>query len=118
ESGRVVAVIDPTEINSQVAQIQAQLDGARARLQQSTRGESLQIEQTSANIDQMREAVRSAEARLRVAEEQNRAQPKMTRSAIAQAEANLKAAGENLQLLKSSTHPQAVTTAESGYDEA
>ncbi len=67
-AGQIVAIIDPTEIDSQVAQIQAQLDGARAKFQQVTKGAGLQVEQTGAGIRLAEEALKSAEARLRVSE--------------------------------------------------
>ena len=44
--GQILADIDPTEINSQVAQIQAQLDGAMARHDQVRKNSSYQVDQT------------------------------------------------------------------------
>lgn len=118
EAKRIVAEIDPTEVNSQVAQLEAQLDGSRARLQQVTRGAGLQVKQTGHTIREVEQAVRTAEARLRVAEEQATTQPRLTGSAVAQAEASLKASRDNLEMIRSSTHPQAVTAVESGHEEA
>lgn len=117
-TGQLLAEIDPTEINSQVAQFQAQLEGARARYEQAKRAVLLSKDQTRANIRQYEEAVRAAEARLKAVQEEERAQPNLTESDIAQAEANFKAAQENWELLKRSTHPQTVVQARSGYDEA
>ncbi|MGC8668278.1 MAG: efflux RND transporter periplasmic adaptor subunit [Chthonomonadales bacterium] len=116
--GQVLAKIDPTEINSQVAQIKAQLDGARARYEQAVRAASWQVNQTDAAIKEARENLRTAQERLEVAREQSRTQPGLTRSAVAQAEASLKAAQDRLNLLKTSTHPQALVQAQSGYEEA
>ena len=116
--GQILAKIDPTEINSQVAQIQAQLDGARARYEQAVRAASWQVNQTNAAIQEARANLRSAEERLEVAREQSRTQPGLTKSAVAQAEASLKAAQDRLNLLKTSTHPQALVQAQSGYEEA
>jgi HlyD family secretion protein len=117
-SGQQLAVIDPTEIDSQVAQIQAQLDGARARYDQAIKSETYQKSQTSSGIAQGEEAVRVAEARLRMSEEENRAQPALTAGDLAQAEASLKSAREGLDLLKEASHPNAVVVAQSGYEEA
>lgn len=117
-TGQLLAEIDPTEINSQVAQIQAQLDGARARYQQAVRAVSYQQDQTVASIRQQEEALRSAEARLRSALAEQASQPVLSASEIAQADATLRAAQDNLALLSNSTHPQAVVNAKSGYDEA
>jgi len=117
-AGQLLAEIDPTEIDSQVEQIRAQLDGAKARYEQAKRSVFYQMDQTEAGIRQYREALRAAEARLKVAEEENRAQPNLTASEVAQAEANLRAARDNLTLLKNSTHPQAVVQAQSSYEDA
>jgi HlyD family secretion protein len=116
--GQSLAVIDPTEINSQVAQMQAQLDGAKARYDQAKTSVTYQQDQTTSGIAQAEQGVRSAEARLRMAEEENRAQPAMTAGDVAQAEAALKSAKESRDLLKAASHPNAIVAAESGYDEA
>ncbi len=116
--GQLLAKIDPTEINSQVAQIDAQLDGAKARWEQAKRSVTLQEEQTKESISQAEQARNTALARLQVAKLQSRAQPQLTASAIKQAQANLNTARENLELLRNSTHPQAVVQAQSGFEEA
>lgn len=116
--GQLLAEVDPTEINSQVEQIRAQLDGAKARYEQAKRGVTYQEEQTQAAIRQYEQALRSAEARLKVVQEEDRAQPGLTASEIAQAEANVRAAEESLQLLQEATHPQAVVQAQSSYEDA
>jgi HlyD family secretion protein len=117
-AGQLLAEIDPTEINSQVEQMRAQLDATKARYEQSLRGVSYQKDQTHAGIDQNVQALRAAEARLKVAEQENASQPSLTASDIAQAEAGLKSAQDSLTMLKNSTHPQAVVAAESGFDDA
>lgn len=117
-SGQVLAEIDPTEINSQVAQIQAQVDGARARLAQALTNVKYQKEQTDSAIRQAEEAVASAEARLRSAEAQARTQPDIVASDVQQAEANLESARKTLELLRSTTHPQQIVQARVSVDEA
>lgn len=117
-AGQTLVLIDPTEINSQVAQTQAQLDGVRARLRQAERGADYQIDQTGAGIVQARQALRAAEARLRQAQTENAVQPARTRSEIAQAEAAYAGAKNSLVLLQSATQPQAVVQAETGFAEA
>lgn len=117
-AGQVLAEIDPTEINSQVDQIRAQVDGARARLAQTVRAVAYQKEQTDADVRQAEEGVRSAEARLRSAERDYATQPEITRTEIAQAEASLASAQKSLVLLQESTHPQARVQAQTGLDEA
>lgn len=118
KEGQILAVIDPTEINSQVAQIQAQLDGALAHLKQAEKGADYQKVQTVSGIDQARETLRTAQARLRVAEQQNQIQPSLSGSALRQAEANLQSAKDALAGLNESAHPQAVVQAQAAYDEA
>jgi len=117
-AGDVLAEIDPTEINSQVAQMRAQLDGARARLTQSHRSVTYQEAQTRGSVEQYGQAVASAEARLRSAEEDARVQPQLTASEIAQAEAGLRSAEQALEILRTSTQPQALVQARTGLDEA
>lgn len=117
-TGQALAEIDPTEINSQVAQIQAQLDGAQARYQQALRGVLYQQDVTVAGVRQQEETLRASQARLRVAQQEQTSQPQLSASEIDQAEAGLKSAQDNLTLLTNSTHPQAVVNAQSGYDEA
>ena len=116
--GQLLAEIDPTEINSQVAQIVAQLDGARARVEQARKAESLQREQTQEGIRQAERALDAAEARLRVSEINSRSQPNLTASAIRQAEAQVRTSREQLALMEDSTHPQATVQAQSGFEDA
>jgi HlyD family secretion protein len=117
-AGQLLGAIEPTEIDSQVEQIRAQLAGARAHLAQARRGVRYQEEQTHAAIRQAEEAVRAAEARFSSAQEESRAQPQLAASAIAQAEAALKSAQDGLALLVNATHPEALVQARSNCDEA
>ncbi|NLI00627.1 MAG: HlyD family efflux transporter periplasmic adaptor subunit [Chthonomonadales bacterium] len=117
-AGQVLAEIDPTEINSQVDQIRAQLDGARARLAQAMKGVGYQHEQTISSIAQAREAVKAAEARLQSARRERDAQPEIVNSDVRQAEASLTSAEKTLELLQTSTHPQALVQAQTGVTEA
>ncbi len=116
--GQALADIDPTEINSQVEQIRAQLDAARARYEQAIKAVSYQKDQTANQLNVDTQALNSAEARYKSAVEENNAQPALTESDIASAEASLKTAKNSLSLLKASTHPQAVVAAETGYIDA
>lgn len=118
QAGQLLAEIDPTEINSQVEQIRAQWQAARARLEQARRSVDYQIEQTRSAIEQGRESVAAAEARLRVAQEQNRAQPGLSQSELQQAEAALRAAEQARDLLNEATHPQAMVQARSDLADA
>lgn len=117
-AGQVLAEIDPTEINSQVDQMRAQLDGARARLAQALKGVEYQQAQTRALVTQAQQAVTSAEARLQSAKKERATQPEIYKSDVAQAEASLAAAQKSLDLLRDATHPQALVQAKSALDEA
>ncbi len=117
-AGQQLADIDPTEINSQVEQIRAQLDAARARYEQTVRSASYQKDQNKYQIYHDTQALKTAEARYKSAIEENNAQPLLTASDISSAEASLKTAKDTLSLLKASTHPQAIVAAETGYMDA
>src|SRR5437870_2239221 len=83
KAGELLGEIEPTEINSQVEQTRAQVDGSRARLEQAKRGVRYQVAQTQAGRRQAEEALHAAEARLQVSQEECRAQPELTASAVA-----------------------------------
>ncbi len=117
-AGTLLAEIDPTEINSQVAQYRAQLAGARARLTQAQHGVSYQSEQTTSGVQVAAQALASAQLRLRVAQEESAAQPQLTDSDVEQCKASLQSAIDALNLAKTATHPQAVVVAQSGYEDA
>lgn len=117
-AGQFLAAIDPTEINSQVAQIRAQWDGARSRGEQSQRAVAYQVTQTRTGIEQARANLLTAQSRLQVAQEANRAQPALTAGEIAQAEAALRSAQQSADLLRASGHPQAIVQAQTAFEEA
>ena len=124
-AGQALAMIDPQEINSQVAALRAQLKGTEARLASARKNSHYQQSQTSTNIDAVRQNVQSAKARLDIAETEAKVQPKLTDQSIQIAQAslesarsNLKALQDNQSLLVESTHPNAVVTAQSAYEQA
>jgi HlyD family secretion protein len=117
-AGQLLAEIDPTEVNAQVAQFRAQLAGAQARLEQARKGAVYQKDQTAASIRQTREAFLAAQAQLKAAEAESRSQPSLYQSDVAQAEANLRAAQESYNLLKNSTQPQDRVQAQADYEDA
>jgi HlyD family secretion protein len=118
KAGMLLAEIDPTEINSQVAQYKAQLAGARARLTQALRSVEYQKQQTTTGVEVARQALASAQTRLQTAQAESRQQPALTDADIDQAKATLQSAIETLNLTKNATHPQALVQAQSGYDDA
>ena len=124
-TGQPLATIDPQEVNSQVAALQAQLAGANARLAAARKNQTFQKSQTVTGIDQYKQNLESARARYRSAEAESNIQPEMTKQSIAIAQANLDAANsalnaqlDSLKLMADSTHPQAVVNAQSEYDRA
>ena len=125
KEGQLLASIDPKEINSQVAALQAQLSGARARLASVTKGSTYQQSQTVSGVAQAEQSVATARARLLQAQAEADVQPMLTKQSIASAQASLdsaksalKAQEDNLRLMLESTHPQAIVTAQANYDQA
>src|SRR5205814_10127951 len=98
--------------------IQAQLDAARARYQQSVRAVTFQDDQTRSSITEDQEALRAAEAHLSSAVKESQAQPGRTNSAVAQARAALDAAKDNQALLQASTQPEALVMARTTEQDA
>ena len=123
--GQLLAAIDPQEIDSQVAALQAQYASAQAKLAESRKNAIYQQAQTSTGIDQYRHNAAAAAAHLRELQVEADTQPKLTRQSIDIAQANLEAAqaalkaqDENLNLLIESTHPNAIAAAQATYDQA
>ena len=124
-AGQVLATIDSKEINSQVAALQAQLSGAKARLEAARTSAAYQAAQTINGIAQYEHAVQAAKARLLQAEAEASVQPQLTAHSIEgaaagldSAKAQVKAQRDNLNLMVRSTHTQAVVNAQSAYDQA
>jgi HlyD family secretion protein len=120
-----MALIDPEEINAQVAALVAQLNGSRARLSSALKNVKFQRDSTSTSIDQYVQNAAAAEAHFKEVETDAKIQPKLTEQSIAGAKANLEAAQANLKALKDSldlmvqsTNPQAVVSAQAAYDQA
>jgi HlyD family secretion protein len=125
QQGQIIATIDPQEINSQVDALRAQLSGAQARLASARKSAVFQASQTVTGVDQYAHALAAAQARLRQAEAEARVQPRLTKQTIAAAQgavdtaaAQAQALQDSLNLMSSSTHPQAVVSAQSAYDTA
>jgi HlyD family secretion protein len=117
-AGALVADIDPTEIDSQVEQMRAQLDGAAAQKSQAETGVTYQQAQTRAAIEEARQSLSSDRSRLQMAIEEERVQGDRTESEIEQARASLRSAEESRLLLIQSSHPQALVQARTAYEDA
>jgi len=125
QAGQALAITDPEEIDTQVAALRAQLQGTEARLASARKNSNYQQSQTTTNIDAVRQNAESAKARLDIAEAEAKVQPKLTDQNIQIAEANLESARSNLKALQDnenlmveSTHPNAVVTAQTAFDQA
>lgn len=125
KEGQQVASIDPQEINSQVAALREQLAAAQARYSSANHNSDYQQSQTSTSIDQYVQNLKASAARLKLAEAEAAVQPELTRQNIDIAAANLESALSNLkaqkdtlELLVQSTHPQAVVSAQTAFDQA
>ena len=125
KTGQLMVKIDPQEINSQVAALQSQLKGSEARLAAAKKNAFYQKDQTSTSIDQYVQNLASAEARLKSVEADSGVQQKITdqtiaaaRASLASSQASLKAQQESLELMRQSTHPQNITSAQSALDQA
>ncbi len=125
QQGQVIATIDPQEINSQVEAIRAQMAGAQARVESARKSATYQAAQTVTGVEQYINNLNVARARLHQAEAEARVQPQLTTEAIAAAQGSLDSAmaqaqalQDNLNLMASTAHPQAVVSAQSAYDTA
>src|SRR5579871_2845018 len=125
KTGQLMALVDPEEINGQVAALQQQLLAAQSRHASAQKGTTYQQSQTITGVAQAEQAVASARARLLQAQAQADVQPTLTQQSIAAAKAGLesaqsalKAQQDSLSLMIESTHPQAVVSAQAAYDQA
>jgi HlyD family secretion protein len=125
QQGQIIATIDPQEINSQVDALRAQMAGAQAHLQSARKGATYQVSQTSTGISQYESNLAAAASRLHQAEAEARVQPRLTKQSIAAAQgsvdsaaAQVQALQDSLNLMTTTTHPQAVVSAQSAYDTA
>lgn len=122
--GQVIAMIDPSDTRLAVDQSRADIRAARAKVDQSARTHSLQVEQSriairnaQAALDSARSGEATARVRLNTARRQANTQPSLTNAAIAQARASLsQAQKQRVQL--DATNKQARASARSAYDQA
>jgi membrane fusion protein YbhG len=90
--GQVVAELDHEELDAQVAQAEAAVAAARARLAQAQSALSLQHAQTTAAVDQARAAAAASRTRVPQAERAAEVQASTVSAAIQQAQAQVDAA--------------------------
>lgn len=96
QAGQVIASIDPADTQNELEQMQADLEGARARVNQAQQGLIMQRQQNTAAIRSAEEAVIAARMRLAQAEKGAKVQTAVTTSSIEQAEQGVEAARARL----------------------
>jgi len=99
ERGQLIAEIDPQEIRLQLEQATAQLRGAEA-------GSKRSLESLTLTRKQLEIAVEQANQRFVAAKREYENQPALTDASLRQARLSLEQAQRDLDLLKSTTHPQ------------
>ncbi|HEY3265756.1 MAG TPA: efflux RND transporter periplasmic adaptor subunit [Armatimonadota bacterium] len=124
KKNQVIATIDRSDTQLAVNQAEADISGARAKEEQTSRTYSLQIQQTEIAIANARAALQSAKdsraaaaSRLQTAIRQSKVQPSLTSASIRQAQANLRQAQQARAALDS-TNQQDRASAKSAYDQA
>src|SRR5262249_54846684 len=117
-AGQVLAVLDPIEQQTQVAQIRAQVAAARARLAQAQAEAAYQRRTVRLGIADAAEQLPAAGIRLAQATRPARGQPQLTRLTVAQSEASDRASREALARINRSGSPQDLADAQSNYDQA
>jgi HlyD family secretion protein len=116
--GQLIAKIDPTDTQAQVDQAKADLEAAKARLEQAQETMRLQEQMTKIQIEQAEQSLLSAKTKLEQIQKEIEVLPIQRKAALSQAEANYRSAVENLNLLKNATHPQVRAQAQAAYDQA
>lgn len=94
--GDLIAQLDPTQVNLQVAQARAQVDSARAGLGQASLQASSQAVASQTTLQQAQAAVETAQARLKQAQEQYQMTRVSADQEVRQARASLEAAEARL----------------------
>lgn len=113
KKGQVIAMVDPADSRTAYTQAEADVEGARASVDQAQAALRLQQKLTPTEIRQALQQLELAKARLRQAEKQAEVQPELTRTAVAQAQAGYDSAVATLQQVKEATQPQTRERAES-----
>ncbi len=92
QAGQVVAQLDAIELEVQVEQARALVNGARARLAEAHAGLSLQQAQQTASVSQAQAGVEATQVRVPQSEESLRLQTASVEAALAQARAQVESA--------------------------
>jgi len=110
KAGQLIAQIDPRQVESQVAQRQAEVDAARARLEQAKLNAENEQAAYEAALKQAQAAYDAAVARVRQAEEQLRLARESSQAQITQAKASLEAAKARLEQARTRAKAQPAIT--------
>lgn len=118
KAGQVIAKIDPSDSMSNLQQTAADYRSAKAKVQQTRQGFSMQQLQTAASIEAAVQALEADRQRLAQAQKQAQIQPKLTQEAIRQAQSNLDSVQASLHQTRTALVPQKLASAKAGYDQA
>ncbi|MFN4032259.1 MAG: efflux RND transporter periplasmic adaptor subunit, partial [Fimbriimonadales bacterium] len=117
-AGQLLARIDPADTLAVYNQARADLEAAKARIEQAQESLRLQREQSQFAVEQAEANLRAAQARLRQAEERAQLQPALTEAQLQAARTALGVARKNLEQLQSVQIPQERAQAQANYDAA
>ncbi|MBD3293035.1 MAG: efflux RND transporter periplasmic adaptor subunit [Armatimonadia bacterium] len=109
--GDLIAQLDPTDLQTQVDEAAAQVQGAQARVSQSEYSADAQAEQTSSGVAEARASLASARARLAQAEANLEQTRNTTEQSIEQARARLASAKAGLAQAEAQEEAQPTLTA-------
>lgn len=124
KKGQLIAKIDQTETQTAVAQAQADLDAALARVQQAMLTWQMQKQVTPAQLEEARQSLEAARARLLQAESSLKAQELQAKAQLKQAEEAVKAARARYDQVKKQVEIQpeltrtSIQQAEAAYQSA
>jgi HlyD family secretion protein len=111
KAGQLIARIDPSDTESNLRQVEADLTGARARVDAARQSIDLQRIQTSTGVESAQQALASARLRLAQAEKQATMQTAVSGAGVAQAQEALAAAKVRLAQAQAQAKVQPQLTA-------
>ena len=117
-AGQLIARIDPSDSMTALQQAEADLSGARAKVDQARQGSNMQRLQTVASITGAQQSLEASKQRFAQADQQAKIQPKLTQQAIQQARSALQSADATLSQTKTALVPQKLAAAKAAYDQA
>lgn len=118
KAGQIIAKIDPSDLQSDLEQAQAENRSSQANLDSAKQSRDMQYIQTQSNIESAKQSLESAKKRLAQAQKEYDIQPTLTNESIKQAQTSLENAQANLSQIKNASNPQRLASAKSAYESA